>query len=450
MQPQPARARRSRERGRRLGRRRGARVQHDRGLRQSVAGDARDAGLADLARGDRGLDRADGPRPRLRRSCLPRRLRQDRACSPDGARACRQACRRSLQRSDARRTATRQRGDDPGRVGGGRRRGAGPDHTRGARRARAVRVSWSGDLCGPLHREHDGRCARLPRDHGARRRPDPGGRARRERRRRRASGHARRLAGGNLPDVPRPAGPPQRDDGDRGNRRLDERHPPPTGNRARGGRAPHPRRACRGGSAHAGDREPRAVRPLHGRGPAPRRRNCNRDPRAHSRRPVRRFSADGHGPNAGRSDAGCGGAGRRGRLSGRAAVQGDRGAPRAARQPCAGRQPRQSVGDGAPATARPGPRFRQRGDVHRCGAGRDRAGRRRARRSLRRAGGRPRHARDAERDRLRGRSGTRGVRRPRYRWSLLGRDPRADGGARRARGGTRRSARDRARRRSDS
>ena len=107
-------------------------------------------------------------------------------------------------------------------------------------------------------------------------------------------------------------------------------------------------------------------------------------------------------------------------------------------------------GIGAPATARPGPRFRQRGDVHRCGAGRDRAGRRRARRSLRRAGGRPRHARDAERDRLRGRSGTRGVRRPRYRWSLLGRDPRADGGARRARGGTRRAARDRARWRSDS
>ena len=307
-----------------VGRRRGARVQHDRGLRQSVAGDARDAGLADLARGDRGLDRADGARPRLRRSCLPRRLRQDRACSPDGARACRQACRRSLQRSDARRTATRQRGDDPGRVGGGRRRGAGPDHTRGARRARAVRVSWSGDLCGPLHREHDGRCARLPRDHGARRRPDPGGRARRERRRRRASGHARRLAGGNLPDVPRPAGPPQRDDGDRGDRRLDERHPAPTGNRARGGRAAHPRRACRGGSAHAGDRQPRALRPLRGRGPAPRRRNGNRDPRAHSRRPVRRFSADGHGPNAGRSDAGCGGAGRRGRLSGRAAVQGDR------------------------------------------------------------------------------------------------------------------------------
>ena len=75
--------------------------------------------------------------------------------------------------------------------------------------------------------------------------------------------------------------------------------------------------------------------------------------------------------------------------------------------------------------------------------------RRRARRALRRAGGRPRHARDAERDRLRGRRGARRVRRARHRRPLLGRDARADGRARRARGGTRRPARDRARRRHD-
>ena len=53
-----------------------ARLQHDRGLRQPVAGNAGDARVADLARGDRRLDRADGARARLRRRRLPRRLRQ--------------------------------------------------------------------------------------------------------------------------------------------------------------------------------------------------------------------------------------------------------------------------------------------------------------------------------------------------------------------------------------
>ena len=47
-------------------RRRPARVQHDRGLRQPVAGTP-GMRVADLARGDRRLDRADGARARLRR-----------------------------------------------------------------------------------------------------------------------------------------------------------------------------------------------------------------------------------------------------------------------------------------------------------------------------------------------------------------------------------------------
>ena len=67
VQPQPARARRPRWRRRGRGGRRPARLQHDRGLRQPVAGHARDARVADLARGDRRLDRADGARARLRR-----------------------------------------------------------------------------------------------------------------------------------------------------------------------------------------------------------------------------------------------------------------------------------------------------------------------------------------------------------------------------------------------
>ena len=61
VQPHAARAVRRRGRGRRRRRRRRAPVQHDRGLRQPVPGHARDARVADLARGDRRLDRADVP-----------------------------------------------------------------------------------------------------------------------------------------------------------------------------------------------------------------------------------------------------------------------------------------------------------------------------------------------------------------------------------------------------
>ena len=91
VQPQPPRARRARRGRRGGGRRRRARLQHDRRLRQPVAGDAGHAGVAHLARGDRRLDRADGARARLRRRRLHRRLRQDGAGCADGARARRQA-----------------------------------------------------------------------------------------------------------------------------------------------------------------------------------------------------------------------------------------------------------------------------------------------------------------------------------------------------------------------
>ena len=74
----------------------------------------------DLARGHRRLDRADGPRARLRRARVPRGLRQDGARRADGARARRQAGGRALQRPDARRALARPTRDDPGRVGGGR------------------------------------------------------------------------------------------------------------------------------------------------------------------------------------------------------------------------------------------------------------------------------------------------------------------------------------------
>ena len=107
VQLHPARALRRGRRGRRRGGRRRAPVQHDRGLRQPVAGHARHARLADLARGDRRLDRADGDRARLRRARLHRRLRQDDAGGADGARAPRQAGGAALQRPAARRAPGR-------------------------------------------------------------------------------------------------------------------------------------------------------------------------------------------------------------------------------------------------------------------------------------------------------------------------------------------------------
>ena len=180
VQPQPARARRPRRRRRDCRGRRPAGLQHDRRLRQPVAGNAGDALLADLARGDRRLDRADGARARLRRPRLPGRLRQDGAGRPDGARPRRQAGRRPLRRPDARRPLARPRRDDSGRLGGGRRGGERADAARRPRRARAACVSRAGHVRRPLHRQHDGRRARLPRDRPDRRRADPGRRARGE------------------------------------------------------------------------------------------------------------------------------------------------------------------------------------------------------------------------------------------------------------------------------
>ncbi len=180
VQPEPARSRRSGERGRHRRRRRPARLQHDRRLGQPVSGDTRNARLADLARGDRRLDRADGARARLRRPRLPGRLRQDRPGRVDGTGAGRQAGRRALRRADARGPLARTRCHDPGRLGGGRRRGAGADAAGRPRRARTARVSRRRHLRRPLHRQHDGGRTRLPRDRAHRRRADPRRRAREE------------------------------------------------------------------------------------------------------------------------------------------------------------------------------------------------------------------------------------------------------------------------------
>ena len=182
--------------------RRRAGVQHDRGLRQPVPGHAGDARVARLARADRGLDRADGHRARLRHAGLHRRLRQDRARRADGAGADRQARGRGLQRPDARGPLARRAGDDPGGVGGRRRAPAGQARAGGARRAGAQRLPRPWHLRRALHRQHDGPRARGPR---ARRRRHDDGRRRRARAARRARRRGR--SSGRAPRGGRPLGP---------------------------------------------------------------------------------------------------------------------------------------------------------------------------------------------------------------------------------------------------
>ena len=75
-----------------------------------------------------------GREPALRRADLHRRLRQDRAGRGDGAGAARRAGAHPLLGRDGRRLAPRRAGDDPGRLGGGRRARGGTDRaTRSSR-----------------------------------------------------------------------------------------------------------------------------------------------------------------------------------------------------------------------------------------------------------------------------------------------------------------------------
>ena len=249
--------------GGRGGGRRRARLQHDRGLRQPVAGHAGHARVARLARGDRRLDRADGARARLRRARLPRRLRQDRPGGADGAGAGRPA-RRSC--SPAGRCSPGRLGeraaDDPGRVGGGRRARA-----RAARRAPSSttieRAACPGagycagnftantmaivvDMLG-LGVVGDGLipAADVEEKDAAAAAGRRAGRASW-----RASGTTarrfldRRALENAMAGVGR-------------ERRLDERLPAPAGDRPRGRRAAHARRPRRHQRAHAGARRPR-------------------------------------------------------------------------------------------------------------------------------------------------------------------------------------------------
>ena len=92
------------------------------------------------------------------------------------------------------------------------------------------------------------------------------------------------------------------------------------------------------------------------------------DPGARARWPHRRLRADGGRPDARGGDGERSRARRRGAPAAGAAVQAERGALRAARQPRARREPRQARRHGAPRPHRPRARLRHRGGVHRRGA----------------------------------------------------------------------------------
>ena len=192
-----------------------------------------------------------------------------------------------------------------------------------------------GDVRRALHRQHDGRRARLPRPRDDRRRPDP-------RRRDRSRRARRRRAPARSPSSSPRAGTTARRFLDRrallhamagiaATRRLDERRPPPARDRARGRRGADARRARRGQRADAGDREPAPRRPLRRRGLPARRRHGGPAARADPRRARGRERAHGRRLDARGADGGAPAAGRRRPLHPRASPSSRGGALRALR-----------------------------------------------------------------------------------------------------------------------
>ena len=119
-----------------------------------------------------------------------------------------------------------------------RRARARDDRPRRARRDRARGLPGRGHVRGPVHGQHDGRGARVPRARRARRRADPAPRTARTRPRPRRAPGARAVAlAGTDRDraaLPRPPRAAQRDGGRRRERRLDQRRAAPARDRARG------------------------------------------------------------------------------------------------------------------------------------------------------------------------------------------------------------------------
>ena len=197
------------------------------------------------------------------------------------------------------------RADDPGRLGGRRRARPRAHAARAARRDRARGVPGRRLLRRQLHRQHDGDRGRHARPRDRRRRPDPGracrGEGRRRAARRRAGRHARRGAA-RPPGASSTAARSRTRWPARSRRRLDQRLPAPAGDRARGRRLAHARRARRHQREHARARRPRAGRALRGLGPLGRGRDRDADPRAGPARPRRRTAPTVDGPHARRGD----------------------------------------------------------------------------------------------------------------------------------------------------
>ena len=297
---------------------------------------------------------------------------------------------------------------------------------RGARRARARRVPRRRHLRRPLHREHDGGRARLPRASRRRRRAHPRRRASSEGRRRRRGPGALAVAARRLrpdrADVPRPPRAPERDGRHRRDRRLDERRSC-TCSRSRSEAGVAARRSTSSPRrrAHAGDREPRARRAASWPRTSTARRHRRADPRARPRRPTstatRRRSTARRSPRRRatrpRPTARC--------VFTSRAVQAD--AARCTR--CAATSRPTAASSSSPAAERAQHRGPARVfDSEEACADAVRAGGvgagRRARRALRGPGRRAGHARDAERHVVRRR---RGARRDRSRSSPTGASP---------------------------
>ena len=372
VQPQSARPRDRRET--RHPRRRGNAdgVQHDRGVGRRFDGHVRDARVPRLARGDRRLHRARRARSPLRRSRVPRRLRQDHPRCRHGARAARHPGSRLLHGLDRARSLPRPRRVDRRRLRGDRRVRGREDERRGATRARIGCLPRRGSVRRPVHRQHDVDDDRLPRPDTAGCERDPG----RERREGRGGVRDRQARRGGRPGRPAPiddrheGGGRERCRRDRRDGRLDERGSPPRRDRARVRHRLHDRRLRPhlGGDADRGRHEAVGALPRDGRLPGRRRgarrarapRRCARPRRralrrrAYARRRRRRGGGDGR-PDRRRAD--------------RHAAQVARRRRDPPRQPLAGglrRQARRARPDDAP---RPGPRLRLGGGVLRSGEG---------------------------------------------------------------------------------
>ena len=281
----PARA------GGREGRRRGRRQEHDfrddHRLRRHLDGHARHAVLARLARGHRRLDRDDRRRAGLRWRGRDRRLRQEHAGLPDGARASRPAVGVRLRRHDPtwRRTARHRVG-----VRGGGRARAGCDLSdRELLEVERTVDPGSRQLRRHVHRQHDGFGHRGAR-HESRQQLGAGGRVEAQEGGCRGGGQDRRQADPAWHQAvahPDARGVRERDRRDDRAGRLDQCRAAPAGDRARGTRAAGARRLLAHRRSRAGARGSAAERPVLD----VRADTDRRHPAAHARAAERRAAA---------------------------------------------------------------------------------------------------------------------------------------------------------------